>query len=234
MKHSAIVFLTLFGLTAATFDSARAGQLVVIAVAGSDIGVGSIVDGGKPIKLADGAVITFVSADGRTLKIKGPYTGIPDPTPGAGGTGLLDALSDIVQPADKDVSTAGIMRTIVYAPKDPWVIDSGQSGAHCALRDRPAPLWRAMAVGPASASLKAGGREAPVRWEDGSYTAPWPAELPLRDGESYELHFTVTKRIERLSVHLIPAELRGEAQRAVWMHRKGCQAQARALLESLG
>ena len=233
MKRFAFALLATFAVTAATFGSARAGQLVVIASKGSEIGVGAILDGAKPIELDAGAAVTFVSADGRTLKLKGPYSGVPDPSPRVNGTDLLDALSDIVKPADKDVSSAGIMRASIYAPKDPWVIDSGRSGAQCAAIGRTAPLWRAIAVGPASASLKAGARQAPVQWQDGSYTAPWPAEIPLRDGASYEIQFTVTKKTERLSLHLLPEDVAGDLRRAVWMHGKGCTTQAKALLAQL-
>jgi hypothetical protein len=225
--------LATFAVTAATFGPARAGQLVVIASTGSELGLGAILDGAKPIELGAGAAVTLVSADGRTLKLKGPYSGPPDPSPRVDGSGLLDALSDIVKPADKDVSTAGIMRASIYAPKDPWVIDSGRSGAQCASAGRAAPLWRAIAVGPASASLKAGARQAPVQWRDGSYTAPWPADIPLRDGASYEIQFTMTKKTERLNLHLIPEGVEGDLRRAVWMHAKGCTPQARALLAQL-
>ncbi len=148
-------------------------------------------------------------------------------------TDLLDALSDIVKPADKDVSSAGIMRASIYAPKDPWLIDSGRPGTQCVSAGRAAPLWRTIAVGPASASLKAGARHAPVQWQDGSYTAPWPAEIPLRDGASYEIQFTVTKKTERLSLHLVPEDVEGDLRRAVWMHGKGCTPQAKALLARL-
>ena len=233
MKRFAFALLATFAVTAATFGSAGAGQLVVIASKGSEISVGTILDGARPIELVAGAAVTFVSADGRTLKLKGPYAGVPDPSPRVNGTDLLDALSDIVKPADKDVSSAGIMRAGIYAPKDPWVIDSGRSGAQCVPAGRAAPLWRAIAVGPAWASLKAGARRAPVQWQDGSYTAPWPAEIPLRDGASYEIRFTVTKKTERLSLHLIPEDVVGDLHRAVWMHGKGCTTQAKALLAQL-
>ncbi len=233
MKRFAFALLATFAVTAATFGSAGAGQLVVIASKGSEISVGTILDGARPIELVAGAAVTFVSGDGRTLKLKGPYAGVPDPSPRVNGTDLLDALSDIVKPADKDVSSAGIMRAGIYAPKDPWVIDSGRSGAQCVPAGRAAPLWRAIAVGPAWALLKAGARRAPVQWQDGSYTAPWPAEIPLRDGASYEIRFTVTKKTERLSLHLLPEDVAGDLHRAVWMHGKGCTTQAKALLAQL-
>ena len=245
MKHSSLASLTApvavlvtalaaaLALVAAISSAARAGELVVIATTGSEIGLGSVLDGSKRIQLAAGAAVTLISADGRTLKFTGPYSGAPDAAPDTGRTDLLDALSDIVKPAEPDVSTAGIMRASIYAPKEPWVIDSGQPGAHCVLPGRPVPLWRPIAIGTASASLKAAEGQATVTWEDGSYTAPWPADLPLADGASYELEFTVSGKTRRLSIHQIPGELDDDLARALWMHDRGCTPQAKALLAEL-
>ena len=137
MKASPLALAAALALLAATTSAARAGELVVIASTDSEIGVGSVLDGARAIQLADGNSVTLVSSDGRTLKLRGPYLGRPDPLPDTGSSGLLDALSDIVKPTENDVSTAGIMRSSLYAPKQPWVIDSGQSGAHCVLPGRP-------------------------------------------------------------------------------------------------
>ena len=236
MKAYSLAFAAVLALLAATSGAARAGELVVIASSDSEFGVGSVLDGALTIQVADGNSVTLVSSDGRTLKLRGPYSGTPDPAPnagGAGGTALLDALSAIVKPTERDVSTAGIMRSSLYAPRQPWVIDSGQSGAHCVLPGRPALLWRPIAIGTASAALKADGGQAGVTWQDGSYTTPWPAGLPLADGAAYQLEFAVTGTTRRLSIHQVPGDLDSDVSRAVWMHRKGCAAQAKALLGTL-
>ncbi len=236
MKASSFALAAVLALLAATSSAARAGELVVIASTDSEIGIGSVIDGGRAIQLAEGHSVTLVSADGRTLKLEGPYLGRPDPAPATGGTGgsdLLDALSDIVKPTETDVSTAGIMRSSLYAPRQPWVIDSGQSGAHCVLPGRPILLWRPIAIGSVAASLKAPDGQAGVTWQDGSYTTPWPAELPLTDGATYQLEFTFTGKSQRLSIHQVPGELDSDVSRAVWMHEKGCTVQARALLGTL-
>ena len=237
MKASPLALAAALALLAATTSAARAGELVVIASTDSEIGVGSVLDGARAIQLADGNSVTLVSSDGRTLKLRGPYLGRPDPLPDTWSSGLLDALSDIVKPTENDVSTAGIMRSSLYAPKQPWVIDSGQSGAHDVLPGRPALLWRPIAIGAASAALKAdadqAGGQADVTWRDGSYTAPWPADLPLADGVTYQLEFAVSGTTRRLSIHQVPGDLDSDVSRAVWMHENGCTAQARALLGTL-
>ncbi len=237
MKASSFAFAAVLALLAATSSAARAGELVVIASTDSEIGIGSMLDGGQAIQVADGHSVTLISSDGRTLKLQGPYSGKPDPAPDTGGTGLLHALSDIVKPTEKDVSTAGIMRSSLYAPKQPWVIDSGQSGAHCVRPGHPALLWRPIAIGAASAALEAdggqAGGQAGVTWQDGSYTAPWPAGLPLADGATYELEFAVSGKTRRLSIRQVPGDLNSDVSRAIWMHENGCTAQAKALLGTL-
>ena len=88
-----------------------------------------------------------------------------------------------------------------------------------------------------SAALKTetdpSGGQADVTWRDGSYTAPWPAGLPLADGATYQLEFAVTGKTQRLSIHQLPGDLDSDVSRAVWMHAKGCTAQAKALLGTL-
>ncbi len=233
MKIPSFAFAAALALLVAASSAARAGELVVIASTDAEIEIGSVLDGSRAIQLAEGNSVTLVSADGRTLRLQGPYLGRPDPVPATGESGLLEALSDIVKPAQKDVSTAGIMRSSLYAPKQPWVIDSGQSGAHCVLPGRPVLLWRPIAIGAASVVLKAPDGAATVTWQDGSYTAPWPAALALIDGATYQLESTFTGKSQRLSIHQVPGELDSDVSRAVWMHEQGCTAQARALLGTL-
>jgi hypothetical protein len=237
MKTSSFALAAALALLVAASSATRAGELVVIASTDAEIGIGSLLDGSRAIQLAEGNSITLVSADGRTLKLRGPYLGRPDPVLSTGGNDLLEALSAIVKPTERDVSAAGIMRSSLYAPKQPWVIDSGQSGAHCLLPGRPVLLWRPMAIGAASATLKADGGQAPgqagVTWRDGSYTAPWPAAVALADGATYRLEFAVTGTTRRLSIHQVPGALDSDVSRAVWMHENGCTAQARALLGTL-
>lgn len=233
MKTSSFALAAALALLVATSSATRAGELVVIASTDAEIGIGSRLDGGRAIQLAEGNSITLVSADGRTLKLRGPYLGRPDPVLSTGGNDLLEALSAIVKPVERDVSAAGIMRSSLYAPKQPWVIDSGQSGAHCLLPGRPVLLWRPIAIGAASVVLKAQDGEATVTWQDGSYTAPWPAALALTDGATYQLESTFTGKSQRLNIRQVPGALDSAVSRAVWMHEQGCTAQARALLGTL-
>lgn len=233
MKTSSFALAAALALLVAASSATRAGELVVIASTDAEIGIGSLLDGSRAIQLAEGNSITLVSADGRTLKLRGPYLGRPDPVLSTGGNDLLEALSAIVKPIERDVSTAGIMRSSLYAPKQPWVIDSGQSGAHCVLPGRPVLLWRPIAIGAASVVLKAQDGEATVTWQDGSYTVPWPAALALTDGATYQLESTFTGKSQRLNIHQVPGALDSAVSRAVWMHEQGCTAQARALLGTL-
>ncbi len=233
MKASSFAIAAVLALLAATSGAARAGELVVIASTESEIGIGSLLDGGQAIQVADGNSVTLVSSDGRTLKLRGPYSGIPDPAPDTGDASLLDALSDIVKTTEKDVSTAGIMRGSLYAPKDPWVIDSGRAGAHCVRSGRPAQLWRPIAIGATSAALGSDAGQSGVTWQDGSYTVAWPASLPLADGATYRLEFAVTGKTRRLNIRQVPDDLDSDVSRAIWMHENGCTAQATALLGTL-
>ncbi len=62
---------------------------------------------------------------------------------------------------------------------------------------------------------------------------PWPPSLPLRDGASYLVQDTATKRLRTLTVFVAPAGLPSTAHKAVWMNKKGCRKQAATLLSRL-
>ena len=213
---------------------ANAGALVVIASTSPGIKTGAVIDGRYPISVQPGRAITLVSADGRTLKIAGPYSGAPDPSSGAQRTELLAALSQIVARPAKDTSSAGIMRTGLQATKNPWLIDPADRGRQCVRLDRPLRLWRPMPIGQVQASLQSYSLgTAPVRWDDGNNEAHWPRMLPVREGETYQIKFRKTHRVRNITIHLMPRELRNDASMVVWMYSRGCLRQARTLLDRL-
>lgn len=234
MMRRFLTFAAILGFVTTASVAAQAASLVVISSQGAGLKVGAVIDGRTPISLRRGASVAFVSADGRTLKLSGPYSGPPDPSGGAQDSELLVALSGIVARSGNGTSSAGIMRSSLYASSNPWVIDVGRTGSHCVRTDRPVLLWRAMAFGGASASLRSNslGRTR-VKWESGNYEAHWPQDLAVRDGETYRLRYRASMRSRHLTIHLLPQDLPNDASRVVWMHRKGCVNQARSLLTQM-
>ena len=89
-----------------------AGQWVVVAAEGVSLQPGTLLDGKRPVKLAEGARLTLLAEDGKTLKLAGPYVGTPEKNGGAtGGRGEhLAAVVDLLQGHQQPTSALGIMR----------------------------------------------------------------------------------------------------------------------------
>lgn len=233
MMNRALQIISILTVSLGLTISVHAAELVVVASTAPDFEVGTVVDGSNLIRLVKGSEVTFITSAGQPVKLVGPYEGVPDAPSGTGDPSLVDALSAVIRSAPKNASTAGVMRASMFASKDPWVIDVGQAGDHCVALDKPPMLWRAIIIGPVIASLKTGGQDAEVAWTAGSHTAPWPAELPLRDGQNYELHFVASKKTQKLTLHRVPDDLPTDAHKVVWMHEKGCAQQAAVFLARL-
>ncbi len=233
MMNRTLQILSILAVSLGLTISVHAAELVVVASTAPGFKVGAVVNGSNPIRLAQGSEVTFISSAGQPVKLVGPYEGVPDAPSGAGDPSLVDALSDVIRSVPQNTASAGVMRASMFATKDPWVIDVSQAGNHCVALDKPPMLWRAITIGPVIASLKSGDQEAEVAWTGGSHTAPWPAELPLRDGQRYELHFIASKKTQKLTLHRVPDDLPTDAHKVVWMHKKGCAQQAAVFLARL-
>ncbi|MDH5748629.1 MAG: hypothetical protein OEY85_04885 [Rhodospirillales bacterium] len=233
-KYFVLLSLALFAVAALPVG-ADAGQIIVITSNDPGFKQGAVHDGRKSISLKAGTEITFVSASGKTISLKGPYSGVPDAGTSAGDPNLLKALGDIVQPPSKNTASAGVMRAGLHKPDDPWVIDAGRTGKHCISAGDSPKLWRGKAniKTNATVKVKGGTGEASIEWKKGEYLTPWPATLPLQDGTSYLVKDTATKRLRSLTVFVAPADLPTAAHKAVWMSKKGCRKQAETLLSQL-
>jgi hypothetical protein len=235
MKKAFAIILAAGIAVAALPALAGAGQIIVIASNDPGFLQGAVHDGGASISLKAGAEVTFVSASGKTISLKGPYAGAPDAGTSPGDPTLLRALSDIVQPPSKNTASAGVMRASTPKPDDPWVIDVDRTGKHCTPAGVTPKLWRSKANAKMNATvkLKGGSDVAAIAWNKGQHLTPWPSSLTLRDGASYLIRNTATKRLRSLTVFVTPADLPSPAHRAVWMNKKGCRKQAAALLSHL-
>ncbi len=230
-----ILVLTVFSLS--FWATTNAAQLVVISSDSPALKTGAIVDGAASITLAPGATVTLISPEGKTIKLKGPYKGKPEPSPSAKTNHLLNSLSRIVTgPPENDPSLAVFRAAPGAARPDVWAINVGRSGVYCVRADRPATLWRAQAGKEIVLTVKqVGGRQRETRkeWPQGKRTMIWPAELPLADGATYLARPMGGYQWANLTILLVPTELPTQAHRAAWMAENGCARQARILVGAI-
>jgi hypothetical protein len=214
--------------------TARAESLVVADARGVALQPGQSIDAAQPLKLAQGQRVTLIAANGATIKLSGPFEGVPDPN-NQRGTSVADSLVRLASQTTQSTSTLGAVRNtgVDAAPADPWVLDVSASGQRC-LKDgvgvvfwRPAqPAERAMQIAPTDRAWQA---EAP--WPANTDRLAMPPNFPAQDGQGYLV--TVGGQTSTVTLHLMPASVATDVMRAAWMIEKGCVGQARVLVSSL-
>ena len=233
---SRIILSAIFGLFLVA-GQAAAQDLVVIASSASGIKAGQMVKPGAALNVPAGANVTLVSQSGKTIMLKGPFSGVPGGGAGGGGDkSLVSALSKLMSAADGKSATLGAMRSgIAKEPNDPWVVDVGRSGTHCVPAGGPVTLWRGDGARASSVRIKnmTAGAKAEVAWPAGAKSLEWPAEATVADGNTYLVRVKDKKTATKIVLHLVPAELPSAPHKAVWMAEKGCIKQAKHVLAEL-
>ena len=205
---------------------AIAGQWVVIAAEQTTLQPGAIVDGDQPLKLAQGARLTLLADNGKTLKLSGPYTGAPGngSAPGA-PTDNLTAIASLLQGHQQSASTLGVMRGNDSRPPPTGdLISVDQSGERCLSSD-PVVLWRSNAAIAEQVTLTDAQGTSLANFTWPANTAQWSAPgRYFEDGKTYLLQ-RPDKSVS-LRVHKTTAKPDNPAALAAWMAKNGCKAQA--------
>lgn len=211
-----------------------AGQWVVVAAEGVSLQPGTLLDGKRPVKLAEGARLTLLAEDGKTLKLAGPYAGTPEKSGGAADARgeNLTVIAGLLQGQQQSTSMLGAMRgnAARLAPAAD-LIDMDSSGARC-LNSDPVVLWRGNAAGSEQVTLAdaQGARLASFTWPAGEARLAVPDRY-FESGKSYLLQRT--NRPVALQVHKSPPLPNNPAALAAWMANNGCKAQALSVLGGL-
>lgn len=220
-------------LSLALVTAASAAELVVIEARGGPYKVGEKVDGSAPITLTAGQKLSLIAQNGATVKLRGPFEGPPAPEGAAAeGGNVVTALLNLGRQTESTSSTLGVVRagSDERVAPDPRAMDITRPGHRCLLGEAQAVLWwpdrgdggGKIEITPADRSWSAR-----AAWPENSDRMALPANLPLRDGQTYMIE--IGKVSAALVVHVVPAELSTEAVRAAWMLEKGCFGQAVAL-----
>jgi hypothetical protein len=196
-----------------------------------------MVKSGAALDVPAGANVTLVSQSGKTIVLKGPFSGVPGGGGGGGGdTSLVSSLAKLLSASGSKSAALGTMRSgVARAPGDPWAVDIGRSGQHCVPAGGPVTLWRGDAAKAASIRIKnmTAGAKAEVAWPAGAKTLDWPAQATVADGNTYLVRIKGKKTASKITLHLVPAELPSAPHKAVWMAENGCVKQAKHLLAEL-
>ncbi len=209
---------------------AGANELVVLDAKGVNLAPGAKLDGTAKLTLAAGARLTLVAADGRTIKLKGPYDDSPAPGQ-AEQANMSDALKNLMNQRGSGTAQLGVVRAGGEGADlpEPWVLDVARSGPRCLPADAAAVLWgprfgeaTELKIEPADRSWRAKGS-----WPIDQDRLALPPSIPISDGTTYQVD--VGGNPAAIVVFRIPAALADPVAQAAWMLEKGCEDQVRAL-----
>lgn len=233
-------FGILAGLALALVATDALADLVVVSSSDPSLPPGTVVTETQPVTLAEGDRATLVAADGKTIRLSGPYAGIPGGarTSAQGDDGgLVEQLSRLLEGRARPTPALGAVRKLgdADAPASPWDIAVARPGTWCVAEGVPVMIAhrRARADDTLRVTIEASGTETDVRWPRGARRVPWPDSVPIDDGATYGLRLLATDTYAFVRLTLVPADLPTDAHRAAWMADRGCRDQAVRLLGTL-
>lgn len=234
MKRAGVWMMAVLAWPVAAVWGAEA---VVVDAAGGGLVPGQAVDGAKPLVLAVGQKVTLVTADGRTVRLAGPFNGPPVPGPEPAEGSVSGSLTHMFAARSTDNSSLGVVRGAADQPPvpEPWLVDVRHGGSRCLREGEVTLFWLEkpldhpgeLVVAPADRSWSAR-----AVWPAGAPRLAIPATLPLRDRHTYTVSLDGAEA--PTTVHVLPRSVRTDAARAAWMAEMGCEAQATALAAQLG
>jgi hypothetical protein len=220
---------------ALTPAAAMAAKMIVIDARAGTLKPGMSVESTSALSLKVGERLTLIAPDGKTVALRGPFSGTPASRSGGAAADPRQALAALISTRNARASSIGAVRAGAGAVKlpDPWLIDISRPGPRC-LREGTAPIWwrpdggaaQAFTVFPIDRSWRAD-----FNWAPGQVQLRAP-RLQKLEGQPM---FIVRSDGQELAVglNIIPADISDELVLASWMLEKGCIPQADALLARL-
>jgi hypothetical protein len=222
-------------LLLASFTEVLASDLVVVDARGIDLKPGAKIPSNAVVKLEAGVRLTLVTANGETIRLRGPFEDLP--VRDVNNTqGVVESLRKMMVAPTSGTLTPGVVRSageLTELP-NPWVIDVSRSGTRCIREGEPIVLWRptkSASAEPISITPSDRGWEAKGNWPIDVDTVTMPAKLPLTNGATFKIE--VGQVEHPLMFQVLPAALENDKMRVAWMDEVGCNSQAMALVKSL-
>jgi hypothetical protein len=221
------------GALALAPTAAMAAKMIVIDARAGALKPGMSVESTAALSLKEGERLTLIGPDGKTLALRGPFSG-PPAARGGGGAAAdpRQALAALISTRNSRASSIGAVRAGAGAVKldDPWLIDISRPGPRC-LREGTAPIWWRPAGGAAQAFTVF-----PIdrSWRADFSWAPGQTQLKAPPLQKYDGTTTFIVRSDgqeiAVGVNVIPTDIGDDLVLAAWMLEKGCIPQADALL----
>lgn len=211
-----------------------AAQLVVLDSYGSALKPGMRIEASRQIDVPEGARVSFISPDGRTVTYNGAYSGpaMRGPVIAADPRAALAAL--IGERNARSNTVASIRGAGTAAPlPDPWLIDISRPGQRCVREGEPQIWWRPQTITTEDFSIYPLDKSwvADMGWEAGDDRMEAPDLWRLAAEKVYIVRTGIQE--DAVTVNVIPESVNGDLMLTAWMLEKGCTQQADAFLRRI-
>lgn len=209
-------------------------QLVVVEARGAGLRAGQTISATASIALKEGERLVVISPEGRSITLRGPFSGPPAPA-SAASADPAQALAVLVASRDARTKSVGVVRagTDTVKTPDPWAIDVTRPGPRC-LREGDRPeLWRPRAEASQPFVIFPADRS----WRADFVWQPGQDRMQLPDLSRFQGLTTLLVNIDQqehaLTFSRIPVAVTDPFILAAWMLERGCIQQGDSLLRIL-
>lgn len=213
---------------------ALAAPLIVVDARGGGLKPGQRIDSSRPITLKPGERVTMIGPDGKTVTLRGTFSGAPTMLAGA-ATDPRQALAALIATRNARTSSIGVVRGATEAAPlpEPWLVDISRPGQRC-LRVGQQPVWwrpeatssQKFTVLPIDQSWRAD-----FEWAAGQHSISAPPLAKFQGQTGFVIR--MAGQDFGITVDLVPADLDNDFVLVSWMLEKGCIQQADALLRKV-
>lgn len=225
--------LPLFGALFAANTTAVADYVVMEIEGDATYQIGDIVENDVPVSLSEDASLTLISSGGEKIRVEGPYVGtldVNDDSVDTNSGGLVRSLAQLFRTQAEWAATRKLVRSFGDEPNaDPWIFDIEWTSAYCYRNPGEIALWRKQAPQDGTVEIAVSGDSIKVKWPKGANRLDWPTDMPVFDGENFDLRYGDTDR-RAIEFRKLPADLPTRAHMAGWMADNACDDQAVLLM----
>lgn len=208
-------------------------SIMIVSSDAASLKPGMELDDGAQIEIPAGAKVRILLPSGKTQLLSGPSTGkVADLVKGEPlAEGVWNKAKEFLATGGVDQSKQGATRSMTPGgnARFSWsVIAPTAAGDICIEQGASVVLSRASAAKASEADVVATSTStrAKVAWAVGANDTPWPAQLPPKAGEVYDVVSLDAPR-RQLRIHLLDKAATDDANALKAMVEKGCKDQLR-------
>jgi hypothetical protein len=208
---------------------------VIIKSTAAGLSVGAMVDEAQVIDVQAGAAVTLVTPAGATLTRAGPFNGPAVGPKSSGDNAVVKLISHFLEQKKSDTSIGAIRGHSIRTYRNPEVIPVSLSGRYC-IAAADIRLWRGDTDVEETFNLRTinGSSRAAITFRRTESTAPWPIDVPIKNGGIYLTRVKGSTRSSyRLDITVASAPIEDPIVRIGWMIEQDCTRQADLLIDGL-